>query len=105
MSDAAPVREPLYDVQELCGVSPVDYRRPYDCREVIARLADASEFTEFKREYDAHTICGQARIHGVAVGVLGNNGPITARGAAKARDVASRTRRTVYDRIGFLAAE
>jgi geranyl-CoA carboxylase beta subunit len=79
-----PLREPLHDAQELCGTGPVDCRKPYDCREVIARLVDASEFLEFKREYDAHTICGQARLHGMAVGVIGNNGPITAQGAAKA---------------------
>ena len=84
VAETVSVREPLYDADELCGVSPIDYRKPYDCREVIARLADASEFTEFKREYDAHTVCGHARIHDMAVGVLGNNGPITARGAAKA---------------------
>ncbi|MDR3416810.1 MAG: carboxyl transferase domain-containing protein [Nevskia sp.] len=78
------VRAPLYDVDELCGVVPVDYRKPYDCREVIARVVDASEFLEFKNEYDQQTICGRAMIHGHQVGIIGNNGPITVRGATKA---------------------
>lgn len=76
--------EPLYDVQALCGVIPVDCRKPCDRREAIACLVDASVVCGFKREYDAHTLCGQARIHGVAVGLLCNNGPSAARGAAKA---------------------
>ncbi|MDI3259626.1 MAG: carboxyl transferase domain-containing protein, partial [Sinobacteraceae bacterium] len=45
------VRAPLYDIDELCGVVPVDYRKPYDCREVIARIVDGSEFLDFKYEY------------------------------------------------------
>jgi geranyl-CoA carboxylase beta subunit len=79
-----PVIEPLYDVEELCGVVPVDYRRPYDCREVIARLVDGSDFLDFKYEYDRQTICGRAVIQGHPVGIIGNNGPITTRGATKA---------------------
>jgi geranyl-CoA carboxylase beta subunit len=79
-----PVAEPLYDVEELCGVVPVDYRRPYDCREVIARLVDGSEFLDFKYEYDRQTICGRAVIQGHSVGIIANNGPITVRGATKA---------------------
>jgi geranyl-CoA carboxylase beta subunit len=75
---------PRYPVDELCGVVPVDHRRPYDCREVIARLVDGSDFTPFKDDYDALTVCGQARIEGRPVGLIGNNGPITPRGATKA---------------------
>ncbi len=78
------VRAPLYDIDELCGVVPADYRKPYDCREVIARVVDGSEFLEFKNEYDQQTICGRAVIHGHQVGVIGNNGPITIKGATKA---------------------
>lgn len=63
---------------------PADYRKPYDCREVIARLVDGSEFLEFKNEYDQQTICGRAVIHGHQVGIISNNGPITIRGATKA---------------------
>ena len=79
-----PIRAPLYDVDELCGVVSPDYRKPYDCREVIARLVDGSEFLDFKTEYDSQTICGRAVIHGHAVGIVSNNGPITTKGAAKA---------------------
>jgi geranyl-CoA carboxylase beta subunit len=78
------VVEPLYDVDELCGVVPVDYRRPYDCREVIARIVDGSDFLDFKYEYDRQTICGRAVVQGHPVGIIGNNGPITTRGATKA---------------------
>ena len=78
------VREPLYDSEELCGVVPADYRKPYDCREVIARVVDGSEFLEFKSEYDGQTVCGRAMIHGMWVGVIANNGPITTHGATKA---------------------
>jgi geranyl-CoA carboxylase beta subunit len=78
------VRAPLYDVEELAGVVPPDYRRPYDCREVIARIVDGSEFLEFKNEYDKQTICGRAVIHGHQVGIISNNGPITTKGATKA---------------------
>jgi len=77
-------RAPLYDSDELCGVVPVDYRKPFDCREVIARIVDASEFLDFKVEYDAQTICGRAYIHGMPVGIISNNGPITVKGATKA---------------------
>ncbi len=78
------VRAPLYDVEELCGLVPVDYRKPYDCREVIARIVDGSEFLDFKNEYDQQTICGRAVIHGHQVGIISNNGPITTKGATKA---------------------
>jgi geranyl-CoA carboxylase beta subunit len=75
---------PRYAVEELCGVVPVDHRRPYDCREVIARLVDGSDFTPFKDDYDALTVCGWARLEGRSIGIIGNNGPITPRGATKA---------------------
>ena len=78
------VRAPLYDVEELCGVVPADYRKPYDCREVIARIVDGSDFLDFKYEYDQQTICGRAVIHGHQVGIISNNGPITTKGATKA---------------------
>ena len=81
IADAHP---PHYDIDELCGIVPADFRRPYDVREVIARLVDRSAFLEFKSLFDPHTICGTAEIAGHAVGLLGNNGPITANGATKA---------------------
>ena len=75
---------PAYDIDELCGIVPTEYQRPYDVREVIARLVDGSDFLEFKAEYDTQTICGQANIMGWPCGLIGNNGPITPNGATKA---------------------
>jgi geranyl-CoA carboxylase beta subunit len=77
-------REPRYSPDELAGIVPVDYRKPYDVREVIARLVDDSDFLDFKPLYGTHTVCGQGVIDGEAVGIIGNNGPIDAEGAVKA---------------------
>jgi geranyl-CoA carboxylase beta subunit len=79
---AAP--EPLFPAEQLMGVVPADDREPYDVREVIARLVDGSDFLEFKAAYAADTICGHARVHGHAVGLIGNNGPIQPAGSTKA---------------------
>jgi geranyl-CoA carboxylase beta subunit len=76
--------EPLHSPDELIGVVPDDPKMPYDCREIIARIADDSDFVDFKTSYDAQTACGHIEIAGNACGVIGNNGPITANGAAKA---------------------
>lgn len=75
---------PAYDIDELCGIVPVDYRKPYDVREAMARLVDASDLTDFKPLYGSHTVCVQASIEGEAVGLIGNNGPIDTEGAVKA---------------------
>jgi len=75
---------PAYDIDEICGIVPVDYRKPYDVREVMARLTDASDLTDFKPLYGTHTVCVQASIEGEAVGLIGNNGPIDTEGAVKA---------------------
>jgi geranyl-CoA carboxylase beta subunit len=79
---AAPA--PLFPAEELMGVVPADDREPYDVREVIARLVDGSDFLEFKAAYATDTVCGHARIHGHAVGLIGNNGPIQPTGSTKA---------------------
>ncbi|NNC99777.1 MAG: acyl-CoA carboxylase subunit beta [Gammaproteobacteria bacterium] len=76
--------EPLYPQEELLGVVPENPKTPYDVREIIARIADRSDFVDFKAEYDAGTVCGHIEIQGIVCGVIGNNAPITARGAAKA---------------------
>lgn len=76
-------KAPVYSPDELVGVVPCDPKRPYDCREIIARIADGSEFLDFKPEYDSQLVCGHIRIEGNACGVISNNGPITAAGAAK----------------------
>ncbi len=80
----ATVAEPLFDAEELMGVVPADEREPYDVHEVIARITDASDFLEFKATYAPDTVCGHARIHGHAVGIIGNNGPIQPSGSTKA---------------------
>lgn len=77
-------QEPRYSVEELLGVVPVDYRKPYDVHEVLARIVDGSEFIDFKPLYGPHTVCGQASIEGWPCAFIGNNGPIDAQGAAKA---------------------
>jgi geranyl-CoA carboxylase beta subunit len=76
--------EPLFSPEELTGVVPADDREPYDVREVIARTVDGSAFLEFKAPYATDTVCGHARIHGHAVGIVGNNGPIQPQGSTKA---------------------
>jgi geranyl-CoA carboxylase beta subunit len=77
-------KEPRYPADELAGVVPTDYRKPYDVREIIARIVDDSDFLDFKSLYGPHTVCGHADMEGEAIGLIGNNGPIDADGAAKA---------------------
>jgi geranyl-CoA carboxylase beta subunit len=81
---ASSAREPVYDPDEIAGVVPVDYRKPYDLREVVARVVDGSEILDFKPRYGVSTVCLQAEVYGHAVGILGNNGPIDPDGATKA---------------------
>ena len=84
---ASPPRDappPRYAPEELLGLVPADEREPYDVREVVARLVDASDFLEFKAAYGSDTVCGHARLHGHTVGILGNNGPIQPNGSVKA---------------------
>ena len=76
--------EPIYDPDELAGVIPVDYRTPYDMRELVARVVDGSDFLDFKPRFGVSTVCIQAEIYGQAVGIIGNNGPIDPQGANKA---------------------
>jgi geranyl-CoA carboxylase beta subunit len=83
VSNSAEFEDPLYDTDELLGIVPTDYRKPYDVREVIARIVDRSEFLNFKELYGTQTVCGHAKIEGQAVGIIGNNGPIDADGATK----------------------
>lgn len=79
-----PVEEPVYPMESLLGNVPADFGKSYDVRLVIARLTDGSRFSEFKDNFDGYTICGRAFIDGHPVGLIGNNGPITAKGAVKA---------------------
>jgi geranyl-CoA carboxylase beta subunit len=75
---------PRYDQDELLGIMPMDHKRPVDMRQVIARIIDDSDFTEFGANYGPATVCGHARIEGQAVGVITNNGPLDVPGANKA---------------------
>lgn len=77
------VKPPLYNPKELYGIVSRDLRVPYDCREVIARLVDGSEFLEFKELYGPTLVCGFAHIHGYPVGILGNNGVLFSNSALK----------------------
>ncbi len=75
--------QPLYAPDELYGVVPTDLRKPYDAREVIARLVDGSEFDEFKANYGTTLVTGFARLHGMPVGILANNGVLFSESALK----------------------
>jgi 3-methylcrotonyl-CoA carboxylase beta subunit len=76
--------EPLYDAAELDGIVPADLKKQYDVREVIVRLVDGSEFDEFKALYGTTLIAGFAHLHGIPVGILGNNGILFSESALKA---------------------
>lgn len=76
--------EPLYSADEIAGIVPLDYKKPYDVREVVARIVDGSDFIEFKPRYGFTTLCLQAEIQGQSCGIIGNNGPIDPNGATKA---------------------
>lgn len=77
-------KSPRFDAKELLGVVPVDFRKGYDVHEVLARLVDDSDFTDFKPLYGPATVCGQARIEGHAVAFICNNGPLDVDGSTKA---------------------
>lgn len=76
-------RDPLFDGADLDAIVPTDLRRQYDSREVIARLVDGSEFDEFKARYGESLVTGFARIHGMPIGVLANNGILFSESALK----------------------
>lgn len=78
------VSKPRYDPNEIAGVVPVDYRKPYDVRELIARIVDGSEFIDFKPNYGPSIVTVQAEIFGQRCGLIGNNAPIDPNGATKA---------------------
>ena len=75
---------PNYKEDEILGLVSTDYQKPYDVRELMARLVDSSKFMEFKPKYGVATICIQAEIFGISCGIIGNNGPIDPNGATKA---------------------
>ncbi|MBP6110683.1 MAG: methylcrotonoyl-CoA carboxylase [Rhodocyclaceae bacterium] len=81
--ELATPEEPLYDPSELWGVIPADPRKPYDVREVIARLVDGSRFHEFKARYGATLVTGFAHLHGYPIGIIANNGILFSESAQK----------------------
>jgi len=74
---------PKYDAKELYGVIPTDTRKPFDVREIIARIVDGSEFDEFKARFGTTLVCGFARIEGMPVGIIANNGILFSESALK----------------------
>ncbi len=81
--DVRPSQEPLFDADEIYGIIPKDTRRPYDVREIIARLVDGSDFDEFKALYGTTLVCGFARLHGYPIGIVANNGILFGESAQK----------------------
>ena len=79
----APPRAPLFDAAELHGVIPVDARKPFDVREIIARVVDGSDFDEFKARYGTTLVTGFAHIEGMPVGIIANNGVLFSESALK----------------------
>jgi 3-methylcrotonyl-CoA carboxylase beta subunit len=81
--DLTPTRPPLYAPDSLLGVIPSDPRKPYDIREVIARLVDGSEFDEWKSRFGTTLVTGFARLNGIPVGIIANNGILFSESAQK----------------------
>ena len=83
-ADTIAPEDPKYDPSELYGIVNADIRKPYDVREIIARLVDGSRFDEFKARYGATLVTGFARLHGMLVGIVANNGVLFSESALKA---------------------
>ncbi len=81
--NTVPTRQPKHDAREIYGIIPTDTRKPFDIREIIARIVDASEFDEFKARYGATLVTGFAHIDGMPVGIVANNGILFAESANK----------------------
>jgi 3-methylcrotonyl-CoA carboxylase beta subunit/propionyl-CoA carboxylase len=79
-----PPEDPLYDAAEIDGIVSADPRKPYDVRDIIARLVDGSRFDEFKERYGTTLVTGFARLHGFLVGIVANNGVLFSESALKA---------------------
>jgi 3-methylcrotonyl-CoA carboxylase beta subunit len=77
------IEAPLYSPEEVYGVVPHDSRKPFDVREIIARVVDGSKFHEFKSRYGTTLVCGFAKIHGYQVGIIANNGILFSESAVK----------------------
>jgi 3-methylcrotonyl-CoA carboxylase beta subunit len=75
--------EPIYAADEIYGIIPQDTRKPFDVREIIARIVDGSEFHEFKANYGSSLVCGFSKLHGYEVGIVANNGILFSESALK----------------------
>lgn len=84
LSDIDEPRPPAFDIEELDGIVPSSLSTQYDVREVIARIVDGSEFDEFKKLYGTTIVTGFARLHGMPIGIIGNNGILFSESAQKA---------------------
>ena len=82
--DLAEPEDPKYDPSEIYGIVNADIRKPYDVHEIIARLVDGSRFDEFKERYGSTLVTGFARLHGMPVGIIANNGVLFSESALKA---------------------
>jgi 3-methylcrotonyl-CoA carboxylase beta subunit len=82
--DVTSPEDPAYDPAEIHGIVPFDVRRPYDVREVIARLVDGSRFDEFKERYAPTIVTGFARLNGFLIGIIASNGVLFSESALKA---------------------
>ncbi len=83
-ADVAAPEDPAYDPSEIYGIVSADVRKPYDVREIVARLVDGSRFDEFKLRYAPTIVTGFARLHGFLVGIIANNGVLFSESALKA---------------------
>jgi 3-methylcrotonyl-CoA carboxylase beta subunit len=87
-------REPLYPAEELYGVIPTDAKKPFDVREIIARIVDGSDFDEFKARYGTTIVCGFARLWGYPLGIVANNGILFSESSLKAAHISSNSARS-----------
>lgn len=76
-------RSPVYPAQDLMGLVPADTKQPYDVRDIIARIVDGSEFDEFKARYGTTLVCGFARVDGLPIGIIANNGVLFSESSMK----------------------
>jgi acetyl-CoA carboxylase carboxyltransferase component len=83
-ADMTTPEDPRYDPREIYGIVNTDPRKPYDVREIVARLVDGSRFAEFKERYGPTLVTGFARLHGMLVGIVANNGVLFSESALKA---------------------
>jgi 3-methylcrotonyl-CoA carboxylase beta subunit/propionyl-CoA carboxylase len=83
-ADRIAPEDPAYDPAELYGIVNVDTRKPYEVREIVARIVDGSRFDEFKERYGTTLVTGFARLHGMLVGIVANNGVLFSESALKA---------------------